>query len=210
MRAIDASQTEVSVSAGAELPSPAASRERRRKKKRGGEESLRRRAEGLMLSFQFLRMIQVTSASAENGSPHGAPPEGGGAEGAPPSPEYRCAGGGVRLHAPPPPLRIIHQLFMRLYAAVVVCLCVTVMPCDRMITPFSPQLRGVSRLHSSPCTAPHHPHPQRSDVLPHMSKSVSCGQQCSFASPSPSAPHPIHPPCLPLHIMSGVVPTLNH
>lgn len=54
---------------------------------------------------------------------------------------------------------------------VCVCVCImTVILYDRMITLFSPQLRGVSLLRSSP------PHPsltQRSYVLPHMSKPVS-------------------------------------
>lgn len=146
-----------------------------------------------MLSFQFLRMIQVTSASAENGSPHGAPPEGGGRR------ERRhCrstgARGSVCLHAPPLPLRIIHQLFMRLYTTVVVCLCVTVMVCDRMITPFSPQLRGVSRLHSSPCTATP---PLRGATCSHICQSLfpvgnNVPLHLRLRPPAPST----HPACL--------------
>lgn len=67
-----------------------------------------------------------------------------------------------------------------------VCICImTVIPYDRMITPFSPQLRGISQLHSTPSAAP-----QRSCMLPHMSERVSCGQRHSSAPLSLSLSHP--------------------
>lgn len=120
--------------------------------------------------------------------------------------ERRSTGvrGGVRLHAPPLPLRIIHQLLMRLYTAVVVCLCVTVMLCDRMITPFSPQLRGVSRLHSSPCTTiPPRP-PLRGATCSHICQSLfPVGNNVTLhLRLQPPSPHPPTLPASPYNVRS--------
>lgn len=94
----------------------------------------------------------------KNVSPHRSPPEGAAVTGV-----QMC----VCLCAQGLPKHIINQLFMCLYTFPVVryslCMCAcaylcvhirTVILCDRMITPFSLQPRGVSQLHCSPSPSP--------------------------------------------------------
>lgn len=137
--------------------------------KREGEGEKRRKREvtlwkagkqGLMFSFHFLCMIQVTGASAENGSPHRAPPEGSAVTGVQmyvcvfactrAATVYHTSAFHVFVHTP-------CRAWFIVYACVCVYLCVRIMTVilyDRMITPFSLQPRGVSQLHCSPSPSP--------------------------------------------------------
>ena len=126
-----------------------------RKREGGGGREQCRGEQGLTCLFHFVPVIQVTGAGAENGSPRRAPPVclGG---------RHRCTGvcgvGAVCLRSLGLPRCIIHQNFNSIYlytfayvcaqcVCVCVCVCImTVISYDRMITPFSPQLRGDSPL----------------------------------------------------------------
>ncbi len=156
--------------------------------------------------FHFSRMIQVTSAGAENGSPHRAPPKGAAVTGVQVYVE-ECVLARTRaatvyhtsaLHCA---CVCTHALLCVLHCVCVcVCVCImTVILYDRMITPLSPQLRGVSQLRSSPSTAP---------------KELLCFHICQSQFPVGSNT-PLHlilsllPASLPAHIISKVFPTLN-
>lgn len=138
-------------------------KERERKGENSGEETSG--------SFHFFCTIQVTGARAENGSPHRAPPEGAAVRGVQVYVEV-C----VCVHEGCNSLSYI--IFSRVGTHWLLCVRFAVYVCthhdsntpwqnDHTLLPTAP------RSLSAPLLSLHRP--QRSYVLPHMSKPVSCG-----------------------------------
>lgn len=101
---------------------------------------------------------------------------------------FACTGAATAYHTSTPAcLYTFTVVCTSQCVCVCVCVCImTVILYDRMITPVSPQLRGASLLLSSPSTSP-----QRSYVLPHMSKPVplwAAALLCISVSPPSARP----------------------
>lgn len=141
--------------------------------------------------LQSWRCIQVTSASAENGSRHWGSTRGRRRPGCRLAWKAECVFACARLMGGWVGVEDESERVGLLLCALAGGACaLTLTLCDRMITPSSPQLQGVSRVPSSSSS-------KGGTSSSHMSKLVSCGQQCSFWGPTSTSSSCSSPPPLP-------------